>query len=103
MAVFPPHHRPNGMPMTDSSIDRARAYQDELTAIRHDIHQHPELGLEEHRTADLVARKLEEWGLEVHRGIGVTGVVGVLRSGNGHGRIGLRADMDALPINEATG
>src|SRR5262249_57573672 len=58
-------------------------------------------GLEEHRTADLVARKLEEWGIEVHRGVGITGVVGVLRSGNGEATIGLRADMDALPIQEA--
>ncbi|MDR3537870.1 MAG: M20 family metallopeptidase [Acetobacteraceae bacterium] len=89
--------------MTDAALDRARLYQDELTKIRHDIHQHPELGLEEHRTADIVARKLEEWGIEVHRGVGVTGVVGVLRNGNGEAAIGLRADMDALPINEATG
>src|ERR1700710_1608588 len=84
-------------------IDRTRRYQDELTAIRRDIHAHPELGLEEYRTSDLVARKLEEWGIEVHRGIGKTGVVGVLRNGNGQGSIGLRADMDALPMQEATG
>ncbi len=89
--------------MTDAALDRARRYQDELTAIRRDIHAHPELGLEEYRTADIVARKLEEWGIEVHRGVGVTGVVGVLRSGNGQASIGLRADMDALPILEATG
>ena len=89
--------------MTDTALDRARAYQDELARIRHDIHAHPELGLEEHRTADIVARKLEEWGIEVHRGVGVTGVVGVLRNGNGEASVGLRADMDALPINEATG
>ncbi len=88
--------------MTDAALDRARRYQDELTAIRRDIHAHPELGLEEYRTADIVARKLEEWGIEVHRGVGVTGVVGVLRSGNGQASIGLRADMDALPILEAT-
>jgi amidohydrolase len=85
-----------------SVLDAVRRYHPELTAIRHDIHAHPELGLEEHRTAELVARKLEEWGIEVHRGVGGTGVVGVLRAGNGHGRIGLRADMDALPIEEAT-
>ena len=84
-----------------SPIDQIRRYHSELTAIRQDIHAHPELGLEEHRTADLVARKLEEWGIEVHRGVGTTGVVGVLRSGNGEGTIGLRADMDALPILEA--
>ncbi len=89
--------------MNDAALERARRYQDELTKIRHDIHQHPELGLEENRTADIVARKLEEWGIEVHRGVGVTGVVGVLRNGNGEASVGLRADMDALPINEATG
>jgi amidohydrolase len=88
--------------MSQSTIDRARSYQQELVAIRHDIHAHPELGLQEVRTADLVARKLEEWGIEVHRGVGVTGVVGVLRNGNGQASIGLRADMDALPILEAT-
>jgi amidohydrolase len=88
--------------MPDTALDRARAYQAELTAIRHDIHAHPELGLQEHRTSELVARTLEEWGIEVHRGVGVTGVVGVLRNGNGDVAIGLRADMDALPILEAT-
>ncbi|HBK08110.1 MAG TPA: amidohydrolase [Acetobacteraceae bacterium] len=89
--------------MTNPTLDRARAYQDELVAIRRDIHAHPELGLEEYRTADLVAQKLEEWGIEVHRGVGKTGVVGVLRNGNGQASVGLRADMDALPILEATG
>jgi amidohydrolase len=84
-----------------SPIDQIRRYHTELTAIRQDIHANPELGLEEHRTADLVARKLEEWGIEVHRAVGGTGVVGVLRSGNGEATIGLRADMDALPIVEA--
>ncbi|HET6609860.1 MAG TPA: M20 aminoacylase family protein [Rhodopila sp.] len=84
-----------------TSLDRARLYQPELTAIRHDIHAHPELGLEEYRTADLVAAKLEEWGIEVHRNVGKTGVVGVLRNGNGQASVGLRADMDALPILEA--
>ena len=88
--------------MPDTALDRARVYQNELTAIRRDIHANPELGLEEYRTAELVARKLEEWGIEVHRGVGKTGVVGVLRSGNGRGAVGLRADMDALPILEAT-
>jgi amidohydrolase len=88
--------------MTQTALERAHRYQDELVAIRRDIHAHPELGLEEYRTADLVARKLEEWGIEVHRGIGKTGVVGVLRNGNGQDAVGLRADMDALPILEAT-
>ena len=88
--------------MTQPYLDRAKSYQTELAAIRQDIHAHPELGLEEVRTAELVARKLEEWGIEVHRGVGVTGVVGVLRNGNGQASVGLRADMDALPILEAT-
>ena len=86
-----------------SVIDQIRAYAGELTAIRRDLHTHPELGMEEHRTADIVAGLLESWGIEVHRGVGVTGIVGVLRSGNGEAAIGLRADMDALPIHEATG
>jgi hippurate hydrolase len=89
--------------MTQSVLDLARLYQDELVAIRRDIHAHPELGLEEYRTAELVAQKLAEWGIEVHRGVGKTGVVGVLRNGNGEAAVGLRADMDALPILEATG
>ena len=88
--------------MTQTALEHARRYQDELTAIRRDIHAHPELGLEEYRTADLVAQKLQEWGIEVHRGVGKTGVVGVLRNGNGQDAVGLRADMDALPILEAT-
>jgi hippurate hydrolase len=71
-----------------------------MTAWRRDIHAHPELGFEERRTADLVAEKLAAFGIEVHRGIGKTGVVGVLRVGNSHRSIGLRADMDALPILE---
>jgi hippurate hydrolase len=87
--------------MTDNILQLARRHHDELTAIRRDIHAHPELGLEEHRTAELVANKLAEWGIEVHRGVGKTGVVGVLRNGDGPS-IGLRADMDALPIEEQT-
>jgi hippurate hydrolase len=85
-----------------SALEAIRTYEDELTAIRRDFHTHPELGLEEHRTADIVARKLEEWGIEVHRGVGVTGVVGVLRKGTGGPSIGLRADMDCLPMEEQT-
>src|SRR5580658_1573182 len=88
--------------MPNATLELARAAQTELTEIRRDIHAHPEIGMNEHRTADLVARKLEEWGIEVHRGVGVTGVVGVLRNGNGEASVGLRADMDALPILEAT-
>ncbi len=88
--------------MTDT-IDAIRPDHEALTAIRRDIHAHPELGLEEHRTAELVAAKLESWGIEVHRGVGKTGVVGVLRNGSGNRAIGLRADMDALPLSEMTG
>ena len=73
----------------------------EMTAWRRDIHAHPELGFEESRTADLVARKLEAFGLEVQRGVGRTGVVGTLRAGTSNRSVGLRADMDALPIAEA--
>jgi hippurate hydrolase len=75
--------------------------QEELSLIRRDIHAHPELGFEETRTSDLVAERLTEYGLDVFRGIGKTGVVGVLKVGNNPGSVGLRADMDALPIIEA--
>ena len=74
--------------------------QTHLTAIRRDIHAHPELAFEEHRTAELVASRLEALGIETHRGIGRTGVVGVVRAGTSTRAIGLRADMDALPITE---
>ncbi len=89
-----------------TAIEHIRGYHDMLTAVRRDLHAHPELGFEEHRTAGIVAGLLESWGIEVHRGVGRTGVVGVLRAGPGGGNggaIGLRADMDALPIHEATG
>ncbi|MDR0251854.1 MAG: amidohydrolase [Brucellaceae bacterium] len=75
----------------------------ELIAIRHDIHAHPELGLEEHRTSDLVAKLLSDWGFEVTRGLGQTGVVGTLRRSGSNHSVGLRADMDALPMDEETG
>jgi hippurate hydrolase len=75
----------------------------EMVALRHRIHAHPELAFEEFQTADLVAERLAAWGYEVHRGLGGTGVVGTLRAGQGPRRLGLRADMDALPIHEATG
>ncbi|AZD65275.1 hippurate hydrolase [Pseudomonas chlororaphis] len=75
----------------------------DLRAVRQDIHAHPELGFEESRTAALVARSLEEWGYQVHSGIGKTGVVGLLRNGSSPRRLGLRADMDALPIVENSG
>ena len=75
----------------------------EFISLRRDIHRHPELAFVEHRTAGLVARKLEDWGYAVERGIGGTGVVGTLVRGRGTRRLGIRADMDALPITEASG
>jgi len=87
--------------MTMAALDTIRGFHDELTAIRRDIHAHPEIGFEEHRTSDLVAAELAALGIEVHRNVGGTGVVGVLRRGNGEAAIGLRADMDALPMEEA--
>jgi len=82
-------------------LQEIERFAGELTAWRRDIHAHPELGFEENRTSDFVAARLESWGIEVHRGIGRTGVVGVLRAGGSSRAIGLRADMDALPIEEA--
>jgi len=79
------------------------AIEDEMIALRHEIHAHPELGFEEFVTSDLVAQRLTGWGYEVHRGLGGTGVVGTLKVGDGKQRLGLRADMDALPIHENTG
>ncbi len=87
--------------MTMTALDTIRGFHKELTAIRRDIHAHPEIGFEETRTSDLVAAELAALGIEVHRKVGRTGVVGVLRRGNGEAAIGLRADMDALPIEEA--
>jgi len=71
-----------------------------LAAVRKDIHSHPELCFQEFRTADIVAQKLTEWGIPVDRGMGTTGVVGIIKSGTSTRSIGLRADMDALPIQE---
>ena len=87
---------------SNTVLNKARAYHAELTEVRRDIHANPELGLETHRTADVVAGLLQSWGIEVHRMVDGAGVVGVLRSGNGPKSVGLRADMDALPIIEAT-
>jgi amidohydrolase len=85
------------MPANDKII----ASHSEMTGWRRDIHAHPELGFEETRTSDLVAQKLEAFGIEVTRGVGKTGLVGRLRAGNSPRAIGLRADMDCLPILEA--
>ena len=82
-------------------IDDIQASHAEFTALRRDIHAHPELGFEETRTSTLVANKLREWGYEATTGLGKTGVVGTLKRGNSPRSIGIRADMDALPMQEA--
>ncbi len=84
------------------ALERITGFAEELTAIRRDLHQHPELGFEEVRTSGIVAEKLRAWGVEVTPGIGKTGVVGVIEGNRPGRRIGLRADMDALPIHEQT-
>ena len=93
--------------MNDSALGpvlpEIQAIQQEMVALRHQIHANPELAYQEVATGDLVAERLAAWGYEVHRGLGVTGVVGTLRRGTGTRRLGLRADMDALPIHETTG
>jgi hippurate hydrolase len=85
------------MKLIDSVVTQAAS----LVALRRDIHAHPELCFQEHRTADLVAAKLTEWGIQIHRGLGTTGVVGIVKSGSSTRAIGMRADMDALPMQEA--
>jgi hippurate hydrolase len=92
------------MPPTRSPrVNRIQQFGAELVGIRHTIHQHPELAFEEVRTGELVADRLVHWGYQVERGLGGTGVVGQLKRGNGPRRLGLRADMDALAIEEQTG
>ena len=84
-------------------LEKIKGFADRMTEIRRDIHAHPEIGFEEVRTSGLVAKELESYGVEVHTGIGKTGVVGVIKGKNGTGkRVGLRADMDALPMDELT-
>src|SRR5512133_1665842 len=84
-------------------LEQLHAQADAFIGLRRDIHRHPELAFDEHRTSALVAEKLQGWGYAVERGLGSTGVVGRLVRGSGPRRLGLRADMDALPIMEATG
>ena len=86
----------------NSPVEHIRRFHQELTAIRHDLHSHPELGFQEARTSDLVAAQLESWGIEIHRGLAKTGLVGVIKGSKcDSGRaIGLRADMDCLPMHE---
>ncbi|RZI39885.1 amidohydrolase [Herbaspirillum sp. HC18] len=81
-------------------IDPILESHSELREIRRDIHAHPELCFEEQRTAEVVAQKLTEWGIPIIRGMGITGVVGVLKNGSSNRAVGLRADMDALPVQE---
>jgi amidohydrolase len=88
--------------MTTTPVERIRSYHAELKEVRHDIHAHPELAFEESRTASIVAEMLAGWGIEVHRGLAKTGVVGVIKgkkANSGKG-VGLRADMDCLPMHE---
>jgi hippurate hydrolase len=89
--------------MSTKLLDAMQAQADDFIGLRRDIHRHPELAFEEHRTSDIVAAKLEGWGYRVTRGLGGTGVVGQLVRGNGAKRLGIRADMDALPIHESNG
>ncbi|MDP3755309.1 M20/M25/M40 family metallo-hydrolase, partial [Polaromonas sp.] len=84
------------MKVIDSIVTQAAG----IAAVRRDIHAHPELCFEEVRTADVVAQKLTEWGIPIHRGMGTTGVVGIIKNGTSSRAIGLRADMDALPMQE---
>ena len=84
------------MNVLDSIVTQASS----IVALRRDIHAHPELCFQENRTADVVATKLTEWGIPIDRGMGTTGVVGIIKSGTSSRAIGLRADMDALPIDE---
>jgi hippurate hydrolase len=86
-----------------ATLTTMQANADIFTALRRDIHRHPEIGFQEFRTSDLVADRLQQWGYTVTRGLGGTGVVGQLKRGGGAGKLGLRADMDALPIQETTG
>ena len=97
-APLNPVHAPIHPPV----LPEVAAIATDMLALRHDLHAHPELAYQEHRTGDIVAAKLAAWGYEVHRGLGDTGVVGTLRCGDGK-RLGIRADMDALPIHETTG
>ena len=94
---------PGTLSRSPGTLSALHALSAEFTALRRDIHRHPELGYQEFRTSELVAQQLASWGYRVTRGLGGTGVVGQLVCGQGGKRLGLRADMDALPIQEATG
>jgi hippurate hydrolase len=91
------------MQIHERVLPEVRSIEAEMVALRQQIHAHPELGFEEHQTSALVAERLEAWGYSVVRGVGGTGVVATLTAGHGPRRLGLRADLDALPITETTG
>ena len=84
------------MKLLDSIVTESAS----IVAVRRDIHAHPELSFKEERTSDLIAARLTEWGIPVHRGLGTTGVVGIVKNGTSSRAVGLRADMDALPMQE---
>ncbi|VTU18813.1 M20 aminoacylase family protein [Variovorax sp. PBL-E5] len=84
------------MKLIDSLVTQAAG----IAAVRRDLHAHPELCFQEVRTADVVAAKLTEWGIPIHRGLGTTGVIGIVKNGSSGRAVGLRADMDALPVTE---
>jgi amidohydrolase len=88
------------LPRTMNLIEPILADAQSIAAIRRDLHAHPELRYEEVRTAEVVAKALTDWGIPVHRGLGKTGVVGIVKGGNSPRAVGLRADMDALPMTE---
>jgi amidohydrolase len=88
------------MKLIDPIIQFHSELQHELQQIRRDIHAHPELCFEERRTSDVVAQKLTEWGIPILRGMGGTGVVGIIKNGSSDRAVGLRADMDGLPVQE---
>lgn len=89
--------------MTHPIIEALQVNEAQFVALRRRFHQQPEIGFEEHKTSEEVARQLDEWGYQVHRGLAGTGVVATLSAGDGKKRLGLRADMDALPMQEMSG
>jgi hippurate hydrolase len=91
------------VPATGIAVPIAEFCQQQAIALRHELHQYPELAFEEHRTSARIAGLLDDWGYTVTTGVGGTGVVASLRRGNGQRRLGLRADFDALPIHEDSG
>src|SRR3569833_399028 len=88
------------MPLPTTLLEPIVAQADAFTAVRRDLHAHPELCFEERRTSDLVAQLLTEWGIHIHTGLGTTGVIGIIRGGQSNRAEGQRADMDGLPVTE---